>query len=249
MKKIIAIGGGEIGRPGFPIETLGIDKEIVRLSGRPNPSLLFIPTASSDSPDYAKTVEKYFGQKLSCHVTTLNLIGHKISQTEMRKVIKASDIIYVGGGNTLKMMNIWRKTNLNKLLLEAANQGKALAGVSAGAICWFKYGHSDSRQFKDQRSPYIRVSGLNLVPALLCPHYDIEKARKKSLENIMRRTKEIAISLDNCTAIEILGDKYRLLTSKKSAKAYRCFWRQGIYHQDEIVASNAFHPLNELLKK
>ena len=56
--KIVAIGGGEIGRPGFPVETTKIDKEIIRLTGKSKPNLLFIPTASSDSEGYAKVVEK-----------------------------------------------------------------------------------------------------------------------------------------------------------------------------------------------
>jgi len=64
--KIVAIGGGEIGRPGFPVETTKIDKEIIALTGKKNPRLLFIPTASSDSESYYEVVKKHFGKRLGC---------------------------------------------------------------------------------------------------------------------------------------------------------------------------------------
>ena len=74
MGKIIAIGGGEIGRPGTKIETTTIDKEILKLSGRKNPSLLFIPTASNDSESYYNVVKKHFNDNLKCKTDVLYLI-------------------------------------------------------------------------------------------------------------------------------------------------------------------------------
>lgn len=249
MKKIVAIGGGEIGRPGFPVETTKIDREIIRLTKKRRPRLLFIPTASSDAEGYVKTVEKHFGERLSCRVSTLYLIGSKLKPAEIEKVIMSADIIYVGGGNTLKMMNIWRKTSVNDLLIKAFQRGVVLSGVSAGAICWFRYGHSDSQKFSERRAPFIRVRGLDLVPALLCPHYDKEKTRKKSLRNIIGKTKDLAIALDNCAALEILDGRYRLLTSKTGAAGYRCYWKDKQYHEDPITSSSTFRPLQELFKK
>ncbi|HOZ53573.1 MAG TPA: Type 1 glutamine amidotransferase-like domain-containing protein [bacterium] len=168
MSKIIAIGGGEIGRPGYSVETLKIDKDIIKLSGRKNPKILFIPTASSDSESYCDTFKKYFGQKLKCQVDVLYLINNNLSQKEISKKILGSDIIYVGGGNTLKMMNIWRKKGVDKILKKALNKDIVLSGISAGAICWFKYGLSDSRKFKNKDSDYIQVSGLNFINIFKC---------------------------------------------------------------------------------
>ena len=82
-------------------------------------------------------VEKYFGKRLGCHIDVLYLAKSKASGQEIRKNILGSDIIYVGGGNTLKMMNLWRKLGIEKILKEAAEKGIVLAGVSAGAVCWF----------------------------------------------------------------------------------------------------------------
>jgi dipeptidase E len=140
IQKIIAVGGGEIGRPkeggGFyPIETIFIDKEIIKLSEKQKPKLLFLPTASGDSSGYASVVEQYFGKKLGCEVSSLLLKKEKYSKQEIEQKILSSDIIYVGGGNTLKMMRIWRKLCIDEILQKAKDKGIVLSGLSAGAIC------------------------------------------------------------------------------------------------------------------
>lgn len=249
MKKIVAIGGGEIGRPGFPIETTKIDKEIINLTNKKNPLLLFIPTASGDSEGYTETVEKYFSKKLGCKIDVLYLSRKDISKEQIKNKIMSADIIYVGGGNTFKMIQIWKRFGLDKMLIKAWENGTVLSGLSAGAICWFKYGNSDSRKFKNPNAPLIKVSGLNLVPALLCPHYDFEKDRKADLKKMMSKTSGMAIALDNCCAIEIIDETYRIISSKDSANAYKVFWSKGKYHQDLIPKQKTFSPISDLLQK
>jgi dipeptidase E len=247
--KIVAIGGGEIGRPGFPVETTQIDKEIVRLTGRSKPNLLFIPTASSDSEGYAKVVEKHFGTNLGCKVDTLFLLKQKLSRNEIENKILNTDMIYVGGGNTLKMMNVWRKYGVDKILVKAGEKGVVLSGVSAGAICWFRSGSSDSRRFTDPKADLIKVNGINLLSALFCPHYDFEKDRKPDLKRLMKKTLGVAIAVDNCCAIEIINDTYRVISSKKTVNAYKVYWKKGKYYEEIIEKSNALLPIKELLTK
>jgi dipeptidase E len=249
MKRIVAIGGGEIGRPSFPIETAKIDKEIIRLTGKKNPRLLFLPTASSDSELYHDVVQKYFGKKLGCKVKVLNLIREKFSQKEIKEKILSSDIIYVGGGNTLKMMKVWRKMGVDKILKLAHEKGIVLSGLSAGSICWFKYGSSDSRREKNPKADLIKVSGLGLIQAVHCPHYHFEKDRRADLKKMMKKTAGVAIALDNCSAIEVVGEKYRIITSKSSANAYKVYWKNNKYHEEKIKEEKEFKPLKELLKK
>ncbi|MDE1975537.1 MAG: Type 1 glutamine amidotransferase-like domain-containing protein [Patescibacteria group bacterium] len=247
--KIVAIGGGEIGRPGYPVETTKIDRKIVRLSGKKKPRLLFIPTASSDSLGYAEAVKKHFGGRLGCRVDALFLIRQKPSHREIRDKVMKSDIIYVGGGNTLKMMNIWRRYGVDDLLMQAAKEGIVLSGLSAGAICWFRWGSSDSRKFKDPKAKFIRVTGLGIIPALFCPHYDHEKSRRPDLKRRMRRNPGIAIAADNCAAIEIVDGAYRIISSKNKANAYKVYWRGGKYHEDVIEKKKGFVPVEGLLDK
>ena len=252
--KIVAIGGGEIGRPrstgGFyPLETIKIDKQTISLTGKKHPKLLFIPTASSDSKLYCEVMQKYFS-KLGCKTDVLFLLSEKHTKKQIREKVLSSDIIYVGGGNTLKMMNLWRKLGVDKVLKEAHKQGIVLTGISAGAICWFSHGNSDSRKFTSNSKQLIKVTGLGLVDALLCPHYDFESHRQKDLKRMMKTTSRIvAIAIDNSAAIEIIDNEYRILSNNKTAKAYKIFWSKGKYHKEELAPSKEYRSLESLLVK
>lgn len=247
--KIVAIGGGEIGRPGYPIETIEIDKEIIKLTGKENPKLLFLPTASSDSEGYVNAVREHFYKRLGCGVDVLYLLNKKVTRQEMEEKVFSSDIVYVGGGNTLKMMKIWRKTGLDKILQEAGNKDIVLSGVSAGAICWFRYGSSDSRRFTNPEADLIKVSGLGFVSILLCPHYDVEADRKADLKDVMKKTSGVAIAVENCCAVEIVNDQYRIIASKPTANAYKVYWRNHKFVEEKIEKNKEFVPLLDLLLK
>lgn len=249
MERIIAIGGGEIGRLGYPVETTRIDREIIRLTGKKNPRLLFVPTASSDSEAYIETVKRHFGKRLGCRIDVLCLLDKKLSKKEIEKKIFAADIVYVGGGNTLKMMNVWRRLGVDEILKKAHKKGILLSGLSAGAICWFRWGNSDSRKFSNPKAGLTKVSGLGLIDALHCPHYDTEKERAADLKKMMRKTSGVAIAIDNCCAIEVVDDKYRIISSKPSANAYKIYWKKGAYHKELIRKEKGFKFLDDLLKK
>ena len=255
MGKIVAIGGGEIGRPResgkglYPIETLPIDREIVRLTGKKNPKLLFIPTASQDSESYYPVIKKYFSKKLRCRTSVIYLIKQKYSKKALERKVFSSDIIYVGGGNTLKMLKVWRQTRFDKILKKAYEKGIVLSGVSAGAVCWFRYAHSDSRKEKNPEADYIKVNCLDFINSLCCPHYGAEKNRKKSLKQMMRKTEGVAIALENCSAFELIDNGYKILTSKKRANAYRVYWKNGKYYNERIKKIKEPQSLAELLRK
>lgn len=248
MVKIIAIGGGENGRPGTKYETKQIDEEIVKLSGKKHPKVLFIPPPSPFQESYFQVMEKVF-VRLGCKVSPLYLSNHKPIKRDLENTILGSDIIYVGGGNTLKMLKYWRKHGIDKILQKAAKQDIVLSGLSAGAICWFRSGCSDSRKFTNPDAGLIKIKALDYVPTLYCPHYDAEADRKPDLEKVMKRTTEIGLAFDNCSAIEIVDDKYRIITSNRQANAYRTYWKNGQYHEEIIEKKRTFSPLDELLRK
>lgn len=243
-QKIIAIGGGSIKKN----ETLSIDQEIVRISGKANPKLLFIPTASLDDVGYIKVMQDHF-IKLGCTVDSLCLITQKPAYEEIKTKIANADIIYVGGGNTLRMMNLWRRLGVDKLLQQAQTQGKVLCGVSAGSICWFNAGNSDSRKFKNPQANYIKVTGLGFIEALHCPHFDSESKRKQSLKKMLKNYPGVAIALEDCTALQIVDNTYRILASKPSAKAYKIYWKAGVFYEVQIPATSEFALLAKLLQK
>lgn len=254
MGKIIAIGGGEIGRPkedgGFyPIETSDIDREILNLTDKKNPSLLFLPTASHDSTGYFEVVKKHFTKIGFGSVDALYLSDKTLSQEHIEKTILSHDAIYVGGGDTLYMMTLWRRLGVDRMLKEALDRDIVLAGLSAGSICWFMGGNSDSRKFSSGSNQLIKVTGLGFIDALHCPHYDTEPFRQEDLKRMMKSTSKVAIALDNCIALEVIGDTYRIIQSKPSAKARKAYWKRGEYIVQEIEPSDRFKDIRELTKK
>jgi dipeptidase E len=255
-RKIVAIGGGEIGRPkdekdggGFyPIETTEIDEEIIRLTGKKSPKLLLLPTASGDHLGYYDIVKKHFQDRLGCQTDVLYTIGKDPSRKEIRDKVFGSDIIYVGGGNTLNMLLVWKRIGLDKILREAYDRGIVLSGVSAGAVCWARYANSDSRpKLGKNNYGYIKMNALNFVPLTLSPHHTSEENRDRAFRNIMKRTPGVGIALDDCAALEIIDDKYRVITSRKSAGARLVYLKEGRIHDDErLPVDGKFRKLEEL---
>jgi len=240
-KTIVAIGGGKIATR----QTLPIDREIIRLSHKKNPELLFIPTASSDSEIYWKQIRKYFGDFLKCKTDVLFLMKQKPPREQIRSKISSADIIYVGGGNTLQMMRIWRRLGVDRLLIAAYNKGTVLAGVSAGSHCWFDSGHSDSMSFYDPlKWKYIKVKGLGLIPGIHCPHYNGRTGgvpRRKNFQEMISRIGGTGIAIDNNCAIEFRDARvFKVLVSKPRAKAYRVFKKAGQVVEEQIRSYSRF---------
>jgi dipeptidase E len=189
-----------------------------------------------------------YGQQLGCQTDVLYLLRQRPSEQEILEKIAGADAVYVGGGNTLRMMKLWRKRGVDKLLQEAYQQGTVLAGLSAGAICWFSYGHSDSKSFsaKDGNWDYIRVRGLGLVNAIYCPHILSEK-RLLDFQAFMKKYPQVGIACDDHAAIEIIDDHYRIITSWVSAKAYRVYRYRREVITEELAGDLPPHPLTDLL--
>jgi dipeptidase E len=246
-KTIVAIGGGEIRTRG----TAPIDREVIRLSHKKNPRLLFIPTASSDSERYWKHVQKYFGSFLKCKTDVLFLIKQQPSKERIRRQILSADIIYVGGGNTLQMMRVWRRLGVDKLLISAYENGTVLSGISAGAICWFDSGHSDSMSFYNPRQwEYINVRGLGLINGIHCPHYNSMTRgvpRRKHFRGMIQKIGGIGIAIENNCAIEFIdGRFYKVISSKTHSRAYRVYKSSGEVVVEQIRQEKQLTPVESL---
>jgi dipeptidase E len=246
MGKIVAIGGGEI----RDLDTLLLDKEIVRLTGKKHPRALFIPTASGDSEGYWLAFQKVYGDMLGCTTEVLFLLRQNQKKKDIEKKILEADLIYVGGGNTLKMLKLWRKTGVDELLIRAYRRGTVLSGLSAGAICWFRYGCSDSRRFSNPtNNSYMRVSGLDLVNLTISPHHIREVGRDNGLAKLMQRTSGVAIALDDNCAIEIIDGKYRIISARKGVRAKKVYCKNKAIRLDHLDVSEGYTPISRLLEK
>lgn len=216
---IVAIGGGDLGAG----DTLSIDKFIVKLSGKKKPKALFVPTATGDDKDYCKAFKEIYGKKLGCKTDNLLLFNRESNRNQIREKIFGSDIIYVGGGNTLRMMKLWRKLGVDRLLEKAGSQGTILAGLSAGAICWHQWGHSDSRAFSSPSDwSYIRVKGLGFIPVIFCPHLDSEKRHKPFKDMIMKHG-GLGIACEDNAAVWYQGNKKPVIKCSKKSAAVRIY--------------------------
>jgi dipeptidase E len=213
---IIAIGGGSLKKK----QTLPIDRAIVKLTGRKSPRALFIPTASEDEKEYCEAFDRIYGNLLGCRTDHLLLYRRPEDRAAAARKIEAADLIYVGGGNTLRMMKIWRRFGIDRLLINAARYGTVLAGLSAGAICWHEWGHSDSRAYSGRKNwSYIKVRGLGLRPGLYCPHLDSEK-RHISFRKMVARDGMTGIACDNFAAVHYNEAGATCITAARKARVH-----------------------------
>ena len=184
-KQVIAIGGGGFGRnPGSGI----IEKYILDQSEKNNPNICFIPTATGDDESYKVSYYSTFS-KLDCKPTHLDFFKRT---PNLEKLILSQDVIFVGGGNTKSMLSVWREWGLHDILRTAYDNGTIMSGVSAGAICWFEKGITDS--WADQL--HI-IDCLGFTKGNCCPHYDEESERRPSLIQFLKKKE-----LSDCYAIE-----------------------------------------------
>ena len=185
IKNIVAIGGGGFGRS---LGSLAIEKYIISLVKKKNPKICFIPTASGDNDLYKLNFYRAFS-KLKCITSHIDFF----SRTEdLEEKVSSQDIIYVGGGNTKSMLAVWKEWNLHEILKKAYENGIVMSGVSAGAICWFDKGITDS--YSDRLEI---IDCLGIVKGIACPHFDEEKERKPYVYEIIQ--KEI---IKSCICIE-----------------------------------------------
>jgi len=182
---------------------------------------------------------------LKCKTDVLFLIKEKPSREQTRCKISAANIIYVGGGNTLQLMRIWRRLGVDKLLIAAYKKGTVLAGISAGSICWFDSGHSDSMSFYNPHDwQYINVKGLGIIQGINCPHYNgrtREVPRRKNFQDLIRKTGGMGIAIENNCAIEFRdGRVFKVLASQPGAKAYRAFKKDRKIVEEQIPRYSRF---------
>ncbi|NLZ46991.1 MAG: type 1 glutamine amidotransferase-like domain-containing protein [Clostridiales bacterium] len=230
MGKIVAIGGGENGHGETIYETGPFDREIVALTGKKRPNFLFIGLANDFPDEYYQVMKNIYKDIYDCKTDYLTLNDIVSFDTVNAKIQKA-DIIYVGGGNTSKLIELCHKHDITELLRDAyENTDKVLCGVSAGAICWCRYGDS----VDDDTKEVFKVNGFGFLDILICPHSNRESFRLEPLEEMMKETEVPAIAMDNA-AIEVVGNEFRVLRLEKGSSCKKCYWKDGKYITKELL--------------
>jgi peptidase E len=215
---IVALGGG-----GFSMEPENplLDNFILSLAPKQPAKICFIPTASADSPTYlAKFYRAFSGRAIATDLTfsdSASLPQRPARTSDIPGFIAEQDIIYVGGGNTANMLAIWRAHGIDRVLHEAWIQGKVLCGISAGMICWFQDGLTDS--FGDLKP---LGDGLGFIEGSACPHYDGEKGRPDAYRKAIRNGMRSGYAADDGAALHFNGaEMVEVVTSREGAAAYR----------------------------
>ncbi len=208
---IVAMGGG-----GFSMESENtlLDDFVLSLAARDRPRLCFLGTPSGDAQGYIAHFQSSFDGR-PVEASHLKLFG--APRTDIRDFVLSQDVVYVGGGNTANALAIWRVHGVDAVLREAWEAGVVLAGLSAGMICWFEAGMSDSfgpvRAWRD---------GLGFLPGSACPHYDGEEERRPTYRAAVRDGFPGGYAADDCAALVFRGtDLVECVASLPDAKCYR----------------------------
>ena len=171
-KYLIAIGGGEIKNK----TTLKIDEYIANLAklhaGEKRANALFFGTASHDSMPYFNSFRKTYTSVFDIKAEVGLLVYGEMDMQKIKDNIAAADCIYVGGGDTVFMLDLWKQKGVDKLLIDAYNDGKIICGLSAGVICWFTDMYTDYEIMRGTSASYSLHKGLGLIDGLITPHFD-----------------------------------------------------------------------------
>lgn len=207
---ILAIGGRAFAdRKEEPL----FEKYILKLTGKPRPKIAFLPTASGDSSTYIVRFYATF-TRLPCEPVHVPLFGRT---PDLKKILLAQDAIFVGGGNTKSMLAAWSEWGIQDILWQAHERKIILAGTSAGAICWFEQGVTDSWEEDIKVLPCM-----GMLKGSCCPHYSGEPERKPAVKKLLKSGElQPGIALDDGAAAHFVDGKlHRILVTKKKADAY-----------------------------
>jgi len=228
MRQIIAMGGG-----GFSMEpeNLSLDRYILEQTQKPNPRVCFVPTASGDADSYILNFYKSFST-LPCRPNYLSIF--KPPSADIEGFVLEQDVIYVGGGNTRSLMALWREFGLDQFLFKAYQAGTVLAGISAGANCWFEDCSTDSLPGEFQP-----LTCLGYLKGSFCPHYDSDPERRPSYHQLIGEgALKGGLAADDGAAVHFIDEELvQVVSSRTTAKAYRVK-RNGDQVQEETLESH-----------
>ena len=211
VRRIIAIGGGEIKNK----STLKIDEYVAALAkehaGDRRANALFIGTASHDSMPYFNSFRKTYTSVFDIKAEVALIVYGEMDIGRIADKIENADMLYIGGGNTVFMLNKWRETGLDRLILSAYEKGKIICGLSAGAICWFEDIYTDSFIMDGTASDYKMEKGLGVLKGAMCPHFDEREV--DFTRTVIQNSIKSAYCAENNAALEFVNEKFRRVLS------------------------------------
>jgi len=218
LKRIIAIGGGAFSaktpRPAF-------DRWLLAQAGKRRPKVCFIPTASGDNAASIRRIEATI-KRLGGRPTTLALFA--APREDLTRLLSRHDLLFVGGGNTYNMLALWRLWKLDAAIRRAYDLGVVLSGSSAGGLCWFASGLTDSFPGR-----FDRMACLGWLRGSFCPHFDSERARQAVYRRMIKGGRLPAgYAVDDAVALDFVNGRLaRAVSSRRSGGALHIRRRGG----------------------
>ena len=229
QKQLVIYGSGR--------HTVPFLKYMAEATGKKNPNLCFIPTASGEDIDYINSFHEVCSQ--------INVVPHVMSvwinsydqKESFDDIIQRMDAIVVGGGNTLNMLAIWKAQGIDTALKKAYDNGVVMGGGSAGSLCWFNGGTTDSRP-----KELSIVEGMGFIDASHCPHYNSEKFRRPLYhENILSGKLTNGYACDDRSAIHFIDGKVHTSVSLDPENhSYFVYEKDGVI-KEELLKGTVLH--------
>jgi dipeptidase E len=224
-KNVVAFGGD--GFYSEPLNRLSANF-VIRLTGKTRPKVCFVPTASGDDAGYIRQFHERYSTEI-CEPSHLALFNREVK--DLRSYLTSQDIIYVGGGNTANMLAIWRVHGVDKILREAYENGTVMCGTSAGSLCWFEAGVTDS--FGRDLAPLF--DGLAFIKGSNCPHYDSESLREPQYQKFVMDGLPAGYAADDGTALHFANGEFaEAVGSRPGVRAFHVAKADGSIQQSSV---------------
>jgi peptidase E len=207
VRRVVACGGQQLLYPALTTYLFG-------LARRPRPKVLFLGTASGDGAGYLLTFYQAMAG-VDCEPSHLALFNRVVD--EIDELVRAQDVVIVGGGNTANMLAIWRLHGVEAGLRSAYAGGTVLSGWSAGCLCWFEGGITDS--FSPRLGPLH--DGLGLLAGSACPHYDSQDLRRPVYAREIAAGMSAGIALEDAVAARYDDEKLvEIVSARPDGRAF-----------------------------
>ena len=209
-------------------------QEIIGLTGKERPKICFLPTASGDNEtSIIRWYELVHDLPVEASVQRVWISSYN-QDVSFEEVLLSMDAIVVGGGKTLNMIAIWKAQGIDTVLHKALEKGIVLAGGSAGSLCWFDNGTTDSRPIE-----LSVVEGLGFLPYSHCPHYDSEEYRRPLYhKNIENGIFEAGYAMDNNAGIIFKnGEPFKVVSLDEEHHCYFVSLKDGQVVEEQLEST------------
>lgn len=232
--KYLLMGGGGDGSNDSEL----VHDEMIALTGKENPNFLYVGYAMDDPMGDYSWARGLFGDGYGCSVDILTNDDAANPEAAREKVEKA-DIVYVGGGDTRKLVATLKRSGIDAMLRSAAKRGAVMAGTSAGAICFCESGESSVY------GGFMRVDGIGCVNLLYCPHALTDNGRFDKIPAEVESTPYMKCAAFDGATLEIANGQYRAIVTARGNMTELCSWENGEFRT--VTVTDEWRPVSELL--